>query len=312
VDDLKKALARGGPLRYWRDGKEQSVMLAAGPLGVRLDDRPAPQAVAAWRQAEASLVRHGADPVALPGTRWEVEALSRLVPRTTALLGSDASEQRLDELASAGKLEAFRLVHLAAHGVVDWQTPERSRLLLARDRLPEVQANSPGRRPYTGELTVAAIRESWNLDADLVTLSACRTALGREGQGEGLLGFTQAFLQCGARSVVLSRWTAEDTATALLMLRFYENLLGARKDLARALPRAEALEEAKKWLRELPRPEAEGLASALRGGKLADTRTRGTVVELNLKERPPRPPEGERPYAHPYFWATFVLVGDPE
>ncbi len=70
--------------------------------------------------------------------------------------------------------------------------------------------------------------------------------------------------------------------------------------------------EAKRWLRELPRTEAEGLASALRGGKLADTQTRGKVVELNVREGPGRLPAGERPYAHPFFWAPFVLVGDPE
>src|SRR5262249_15028233 len=157
------------------------------------------------------------------------------------------------------------------HGVVDEQTPARTRLLLARGR----PADSRG---TGGELTVGAIRAGWKLDADLVALSACKTALGRQGQGEGLLGFAQAFLQCGARSVVLSRWEAEDTATALLMLRFYENLLGVRKGLKAALPRAEALEEAQRWLRQLPRIDAERLTAALRAGKLGST-TRGEVVE---------------------------------
>jgi CHAT domain-containing protein/tetratricopeptide (TPR) repeat protein len=258
------------------------------------------------------VVRRGPDPVPLPGTRWEVQALARLVPGTATLLGSDASEQRLDELARDGRLKAFRLIHLATHGVVDEQTPDRSRLLLARDRLPDARDTLPGSKRISGDLTVAAIRGGWKLDADLVALSACKTALGREGRGEGLLGFAQAFLQGGARSVVLSRWEADDTATALLMLRFYENLLGARKDLKAALPRAEALAEAKAWLRGLPRADAEGLASALRGGKLSDTRTRGRVVELNVKEGPGRLPEGDRPYSHPFFWAPFVLVGDPE
>jgi tetratricopeptide (TPR) repeat protein len=311
VDDLKKVMAAGGTVRYWHEGQEHSVQLPPGPLGVQIDERPAPEAVVAWRQAEASPVTRGPDPVPLPGTRWEVQALGRLVPRSTPLLGSEASEQRLQELAQSGKLKDFRLIHLATHGVVDWQTPQRSRLLLARDRLPDPRDTPPGRRPVTGELTVSAIRHSWDLDADLVTLSACQTALGREGLGEGLLGFAQAFLQCKARAVVLSRWEADDTATALFMLRFYENLLGARKDLKAPLPRAEALEEARKWLRELPRRDAEVLASALVSDKLAGT-TRGSVVDLEVKERPVKLPEGEQPYAHPYYWATFVLVGDPD
>jgi CHAT domain-containing protein len=228
------------------------------------------------------------------------------------MLGSDASEQRLDELARTDKLKSFRLIHLATHGIVDWDTPARSRLLLARDHLPDTRDVEPGRKPYSGELTVGAIRESWKLDADLVVLSACETALGRQGQGEGLLGFSQAFLQCGARCVVLSRWEADDIATALLMLRFYENVLGKRKDLTKPLPRAEALAEAKQWLRQLPRRDAEHLAAALQGGQLGSTQRRGSVVELNVKERVVKLPVGEQPYAHPFYWAAFVLIGDPD
>jgi hypothetical protein len=312
VDDLRKALATGGALRYWRAGADKTVALPAGPLGIRVDLRPAPKAVLAWREAETSLVVHGPTLDPLPGTRWEVQALGRLVHQTTTLLGSDASEQRLDDLNRDGKLKTFRLVHLATHGAIAWNSPDRSTLLLARDRLPDpLRQVEQGKKVYTGALSVSTIRQTWKLDADLVSLSACETGLGLDRQGDGLLGFAQAFLQCGARCVVLSRWEADDTATALLMLRFYENLLGKRKGLKAPLGRAAALAEARKWLRELPRGEALALASALKGGKLAGT-TRGTVVELTVKEGPAKLPAGARPYAHPFYWATFVLVGDPE
>ncbi len=161
-----------------------------------------------------------------------------------------------------------------------------------------------------GELAVSAVRKDWKLDADLVVLSACRTALGAEGRGDGLLGFAQAFLQAGARCVVLARWNADDTATALLMVRFYENLLGRWPGLTGPLGRAEALEEARAWLRSLPRREAARLAGALRRGKLSGTRV--SVVGLEPKEAPAGLPAGERPYEHPFYWATFVLVGDPD
>jgi CHAT domain-containing protein/tetratricopeptide (TPR) repeat protein len=251
-----------------------------------------------------------AEPEPLPGTRREVQALARLVPHTTLLLGSNASEQRLEELAQGGKLKDFRLIHLGTHAEVDGQTPAKSRLLLARDRLPDPNDIPPGCKPYTGALTVADVRRSWHLDADVVALSACRTAPGREGHGDGLLGFVQAFLQCGARSVVLSRWKVDDTARALLMQRFYENLLGARKELRQPLPRAEALEEAKQWLRELPRSEVENLASVLASCPAGTVR--GLGVDRNGKEPPPKLPEGSKPYAHPCHWAAFVLLGDPE
>ena len=160
---------------------------------------------------------------------------------------------------------------------------------------------------YDGRLTVSRIREHWTLDADLVVLSACETGLGKDARGDGLLGFAQAFLSKGARSVVLSRWKVDDTATSLLMIRFYENLLGQR-DLKKPLGRAVALEEAKKWLRTLPRKEAGRLATLHTGGVLRGSegteKTPDKVKRVELK--------GDAPFAHPYYWAAFTLIGDPD
>ena len=67
------------------------------------------------------------------------------------------------------------------------------------------------------------------LKATLVVLSACETGLGQDTGGDGLMGFSQALLLKGARSLLLSLWPVDDTATALLMVRFYENWLGSRR-----------------------------------------------------------------------------------
>ena len=147
---------------------------------------------------------------------------------------------------------------------------------------------------------------AWQLDADLVTLSACETALGPYGGGEGLLGFSQVLLHKGARSLLLSLWKVDDTATALLMTRFYENWLGKRKDLREPMPKAEALREAKSWLRTLPRWERDNLAADLVKGEL-----RGTVVEGKPVVQLPKG-RADEPYAHPRYWAAFILLGDPE
>jgi CHAT domain-containing protein len=310
LDELKKAITSDrAAIRIWRDGKEIDTRIQGGPLGVSIDRRPAPEAIRERRRSDLLLAKRGTGHPPLPGSRWEVEAISQLVPGRK-LLGALASEQELDRLNEAGQLKSYRLLHLATHGEADEDDPDRSALILAQDRLPDpLQQAQANRKVYDGRLTVKSIRRDWQLDADLVVLSACQTALGRDLAGEGLLGFAHAFLQKGARSVVLSRWKVDDAATALLMLRFYEDLLGKRKGLAKPLGRAAALQEAKTWLRALSRKEAETLVASLTHGEIRGTL--GPAPKRKLDAKAPVPP-GDHPYAHPYYWAAFVLVGDPE
>jgi CHAT domain-containing protein len=223
----------------------------------------------------------------LPGTRREVEALAHLFgsrkARVVTLLGAEASEARLEALAHQGEgLKAFRWLHLATHGYADARGGMNSYLALA----------APAADAPAGRLTAGHILRGWKLDADLAVLSACQTGLGEHRGGEGYVGFAQALLLAGARSVALSLWSVDDNATALLMIRFYGNLLGARAGLKGPLPRAAALAEAKQWLRGLGRDEAVALVEGL-GGQARQV------------------PRGQRPYAHPNYWAAFVLIGDP-
>ena len=76
------------------------------------------------------------------------------------------------------------------------------------------------------------------MNADLVTLSACSTGLGKLVSGEGILGLTRAFFYAGARNVTVSLWNVNDSATAELMKHFYQNL-------NRGVPKSEALRQAK-------------------------------------------------------------------
>ena len=148
-----------------------------------------------------------------------------------------------------------------------------------------------------GYLTAAEVLEYWKLDAEMVTLSACESALGSEGSGDGLLGFAQAFLKAGSRSVCLSLWKVDDTATALLMDRFYRNLLGKREGLKAPLPKAEALAEAKSWLRNVTMEEA-----TARLGTITQSVPRGRdepALQVKSQPAPDAKPKETKPFAHP-------------
>jgi CHAT domain-containing protein len=225
------------------------------------------------------------------------------------LADSDASEQELDRLAASKELGGYRYIHLATHGEMDDRVPLQSAVILSRDRLPDpLKQLEAGRPVYTGRLTAEEVLEKWDLHADLVTLSACETGLGRYEGGEGFVGFTQALLLSGARSVCLSLWKVDDTATALLMQRFYANLLGQRRGLKKPLGKAEALAEAKQWLRELSTEAAAREAAALTHGVARGKGRKALPLVPAAKSH--MTGKADRPYAHPYYWAAFVLVGE--
>lgn len=237
----------------------------------------------------------------MAGTRREVEAIARLFQEPQTLLGSDASEQNLQELAASGRLRQFRFLHLATHGEMKDDLPMQSALILSQDNLPDqVEQYLAGKEVYDGRLTAEQILQTWELDADLVVLSACESGLGKRAGGEGYLGFSQALFLAGARSLVLSLWKVDDTATALLMTRFYQNLLGKREGLDRPMPKADALREAKDWLRSLTAPEIEKLEANLAAV------ARGTPRE----RRPAGTSQAAKPFEHPYYWAAFILIGE--
>ena len=320
-DDLK-AIADGNKpiaVEIWRDGRSHSRELAPGKLGVVIDARPAPEAIAANRAIAKVLVaaRSGDEDFApLPGTRYEVEALARLFQAddraTRILLGPDASEPELDRLAASGELGRFGFIHLATHGVIDEAIPQRSAVILTQTDLPDPLTQVLIHKPaFDGRLSVREIQRGWELKAELVTLSACETALGRDAGGEGFVGFTQALVMSGTRSVCLSLWKVDDTATALLMRRFYANLLGRRAGLTAPMPKADALREAKTWVRGLRRSEVLTLIAEQSGGL---ERSKGTKAR-RPDERAAAVPAGgdnDHPYEPPHFWAAFVLAGDPD
>ena len=93
------------------------------------------------------------------------------------------------------------------------------------------------------------------------------------------------------------------------MTRFYQNLLGKRPGLSRPLPEAAALDEAKRWLRELTVDEVGSELAALDRGPVRPLAKADGPASHTASSAPQ--PAGVRPYAHPYYWASFILIGDP-
>ena len=142
----------------------------------------------------------------------EARAILEFFPpdRRLALIGLAADREAI----LGGALDGFRILHFATHGLLNPEHPELSGLMLS-------MVGDSG-RPRDGFLDQHEILDL-SLDAELVVLSACRTALGREIPGEGIAGLPRAFLYAGARGVVVSLWAVDDAATAELMTRFYRH-----------------------------------------------------------------------------------------
>jgi CHAT domain-containing protein len=209
----------------------------------------------------------------LPATRDEVLAIADLFgEHATTLLGPEATEERAK---SAGN--GPRLIHFAAHGILDPQVPLDSAIALS---IPE----NPQDGRDNGLLQAWEIFESLRIEADLVTLSGCETALGQELPGEGIVGLTRAFQYAGARTVLASLWSVTDRSTAELMKRFYGYLRdGQTKD--------QALRSAQIDMIRASAGDDED-ASVTRG---VNVLAKGT---------------GSTSYASPFYWAAFQLFGD--
>jgi CHAT domain-containing protein/Tfp pilus assembly protein PilF len=196
---------------------------AAGAAGDAAGDR-------AWGFQTEGLTA----PRRLPESRREVEGIARLFPPgdVRLYLGSDASEKNVRDNPL---LRQARWIHFAVHGFLNEERPEYSGLLLARDGDP-------------ADNGLLQVYEIFNLDltADLVVLSACDTALGKNVSGEGLLGVSRALLYAGAASVVVSLWQVSDASSSDLMIRFYRHLAeGQEKAEALRLSKLELIRAGK-------------------------------------------------------------------
>jgi CHAT domain-containing protein len=204
------------------------VAVLADPVYERSDPRIAAAARGLAPAARPRLASRSGTLGRLPFSRREAQAIVRAAGPGHARSDLGFAASRAAVLG--GALEGASIVHFAAHGLVDSAQPARSGIVLSL-------FDQDG-RAQEGFLRLRDVYEL-PLSADLVVLSGCETALGRDLRGEGLVGLTTGFLYRGARQVVASLWRVDDLATSELMARFYRALLRGGQSAPAALRTAQ-------------------------------------------------------------------------
>ncbi len=190
--------------------------------------------------------------VRLPYTRKEAQAIMSLAPTANSKIALDFDADR--KAATDSALGQYRYLHFATHGLLNDKHPALSGLALSF-----VGRNGVEQDGYLRAMDIFNMK----LPAELVVLSGCRTGLGKEVRGEGMIGLTRSFMYAGAARVLVSLWNINDQATADWMERFYRELLG----------------------------KGQSPAAALRAAQIALWK--------------------EKQWQAPYYWAAFVLQGEP-
>ena len=164
----------------------------------------------------------------LPATRIEAEAILSLIPASESYYTFDFAANRT--AVTNPELNQYQIIHFATHGLFNSVNPELSGIILS---MVDPQGN-----PRNGFLRLHDIF-NLNFSADLVVLSACKTGLGQQVKGEGIVGLTRGFMYAGTPRVLVSLWNVDDVATAEMMTRFYRLMLQEKLSATTALKQAQ-------------------------------------------------------------------------
>lgn len=180
------------------------------------------------QRAKSGLMDESLEP--LPEAERQVRELSRIygAEKSRVYTGESATEDRVK--AEAG---SYRILQLAAHGILNDSNPMYSHIVLS-------QAN---------ERNEDGLLEAWemlnlNLNADMVVLSACETARGHIGAGEGVIGMSWALFIAGSPTTVVSQWKVDSASTTALMIEFHRQIKSAPAHARSSITKSEALRQA--------------------------------------------------------------------
>jgi hypothetical protein len=212
---------RKGAFRNGRTGRVSS--------GRREGPAPGQTAAVAARNLDDSFPR-------LPFSRREADEICSIAPgKAKKVLGFESSKEAVLD----PKIREYQIIHFATHSLLNNDHPELSGIVMS---LFDRQGN-----PLDGLVRLLDIY-NLDLDSNLVVLSGCRTALGKNLRGEGLVGLTRGFMYAGAAQVIASLWKVDDEATSELMKRFYKAMLRERQRPAAALRTAQLwMQQQERW-----------------------------------------------------------------
>lgn len=231
-------------LREKKENSNNTITIIADPVFTSSDPRIKQQIVKNTNKQQEDKTKRESNLLAKISKEREINNindLSRLpfsrqeATTIAGLLAKENYQQFLDfdadyDLLTRGKLSSNKVLHFATHSIINNVYPELSGIVLSL-------VDREG-KPKNGFLQ---LQEIYNLkfSADLVVLSACQTALGKEIKGEGLVGLTRGFMYAGAKQVIASLWKVDDRATAELMKYFYQNLFKNNQSPSQALREAQ-------------------------------------------------------------------------
>ncbi|NEO70596.1 CHAT domain-containing tetratricopeptide repeat protein [Moorena sp. SIO3H5] len=226
-------------------------------------------------------------------------------PDTEVLVENAATKAAIDSKA----LNSYHCLHFSCHGYFNYQEPRKSALILANAHKPtSAEPNSERYLRVEDEeydlekcLTIDDVFDLQLEQCRLVTLSACETGLiDYTNISDEYIGLPSGFLVAGSPAVVSSLWKVNDLSTALLMIKFYDNLLNSQMSLAVALNQAQL------WLRDVTK---ENLLLWIESLSIKSYQKRRLSAPLLKNDDFKYLSPSDKPFEKPYHWAAFCAIG---
>ena len=226
----------------------------------------------------------------LPSTRWTAENLGHVLENVEGKFKLVSRQKVGIQLTTKTPFAGQQILLLSMHMYHDSSQVFRSWLSLSEGNSAELR------------FTAAEFGKT-KISSELVALAGCSSAKSGPMFGEGFAGFPYSALVAGADSVLATLWDVDQTATALLVSRFFKNLLEGVDENGRPLNKTLALKRAQKWLSDLDLETLKKMSS--------EPENRGLFANGTLGDRIKVRKVSVRPFEHPYYWSGLILIGDP-